>query len=145
MFDDRVHLTGHARVVDDQHGLGPRGDRILDERLVDVHRVRTDVHEHGHRAPRDERVRARNERERGHDDLVARLDVGQDGRHLESRRAGMGQQRPVSAGRRLEPLRARPRERPVTGQLTLLVCLRDVGQLATGQERTVEGDRRRHA
>ena len=88
-------MDGHDR-------LRARGDRRIDEPLVEVQRVLADVDEHGHGAAQRERVGGRRERERRHDHLVARPDLEQHRGELERRRARRRQQHPRRAEPRLE-------------------------------------------
>ena len=80
------------------------------------------------------------ERERGHDDLVAGLDAREDRRHLERSRARVGEQGTLDADGALEPRAASPRERAVAAQLRSLDGGLDVLQLTAGRERAVEGN-----
>ena len=59
------------------------GDRGLDRALVDVERVGSDVDEDRHGAAKDEGVGGRDERERGHDHLVAGSEPAQVADHLQ--------------------------------------------------------------
>ena len=88
---DDVHLAAHAGVVDWNDGSRPLGDRRFDQALVHVERVRPDIDEDRGRAPQDEGVCGRYERERRHDHFVARLHQ-QHGSHFERGRARVGQQ-----------------------------------------------------
>ena len=141
-LEDRVHVAAHAGVVDRHDRPGPGRDGRLDHRLVDVQRVGPDVHEDGRGAPEDEGVGRRHEGEGRHDDLVAGPDPAEDGRHLESRRAGMGEERLATADPLLEPAGAALRERAVAGKMAVRVGLLDVTELVAGEERPVERDHR---
>ena len=94
----RVHLAADAGVVNRHDRLGPRRDRGFDQLLVEAERVGPNVDEHGAAAAPDDGVRRRDERERRHDHLVARSDVGERERHLERRRARVGEERVPAAG-----------------------------------------------
>ena len=89
-LEDDIHCAGDASVVHWHDGTGPRRDRRLDLLLIQVESVKTDIHEHRHRATQHEGVGGRHERVRRHDDFVARTDFGENCRHLQGGRAGMG-------------------------------------------------------
>lgn len=54
---DRIHLTGHSRVVHRHHSPRPRSDRGLDEVLVQVQGVTAYIHEDGRATAQDDGVR----------------------------------------------------------------------------------------
>ena len=137
---DRVHVAADAGVVDGHDRLRPRGDRRLDPRLVDVQRVGPDVDEDRRRAAQRERVRRRDERERRHDHLVAGSHAAEDRRHLEGRRAGVGEERLPGADPLLEPGAAALGERAIAREMAVRVGLGDVVELPAGHERLVERD-----
>jgi hypothetical protein len=94
---DRVHLAGHARVVEHHDGLRPRRDLPSQLGFVEVQRVRTHVQE-GRSAAAERKGAGRgNEGERGDDELVARPDLEQQGAHLEGVCGGWGQQDSLDA------------------------------------------------
>ena len=76
-FHDRVHIAAHPGIVDRDDRLGSGRDGGFDPLLIDVQRVRSNVHEHRHRAAKHERVGSRDERVRRQDDFVAGLDVSE--------------------------------------------------------------------
>ena len=81
-----------------------------------------------------------NEGVRRHDDLVARLHLGQQRCHLEPGRAGMREQGLVRAGARLQPGRAALGKTAIAGQVPLGMCLRNVPQFLARHVGLVEGD-----
>ena len=97
----------------------------------------------GTRAAQHEGVGRRDEGERGHDDLVARLRCRPAARHLQGRGARMRQQTPGAADAALEMRVAPLGEGAVAGQLAVGMGLGDVSELAAGHERAVEGFHRR--
>ena len=138
----RVHLARHAGVVHDDDRLGARRDRRFDLPLVEVERVGADVDEHRPRAAQHERVRRRDERERRHDDFVAGLEIEQQRRHLERRRARLRQQHTRRADAALEPGLALLREASVAGQLARGDGFLDVRELLAGQVGSIEWNHR---
>ena len=112
---DRGHFAGHAGIVDCEDRLRPIADRALDLGFIDVQRVVADVHEDWHASPENEGVGRRHERERRHDDLIARSDIRQEGGHFQRRRARVGQQRLAHRRSLFEPVVTPLREGTVTG------------------------------
>ena len=82
-----VELAGVAEDVDGDDPSRPLGDRRLDGRGVQVERAQVDVGEDGRRALEDEAVRARDERERRGDDLVAGAEAGEVAEEVQARGA----------------------------------------------------------
>ena len=70
----------------------------------------TDVDEDGLRTTPDEGAGRRDEGERWQDDLVPRLEIAKQGRHLEGRRAGGSEQHAQNAEALLQQPAARLRE-----------------------------------
>ena len=137
---DRVHLAADAGVVHGHDRLGARRDRLLHQSLVDVQRVRADVHELRRRAAQHEGVRRRDEGERGQDHFVAGPDVAQDRAHLQRRGARRREQdarRPKPA---LDELLALPCERAVAASCAAGEAARDQLRLVAHQEGLIEGD-----
>ena len=93
-------------------------DRVREEGLVHIERVRPDVHEHDRRAPERKRIASRRKRKRRHDDFGARVDVGEDRGDLESGRAGGGEERASRAGVLFDPALAFARERTAPAQMS---------------------------
>ena len=83
------------------------GDERAHLRDVEVQRVGTDIGEYQACAAQRERVRGRDERERGHDDLVAGPDVERESGQFERVGARGGEQRPGNAERVFEAALAR--------------------------------------
>jgi hypothetical protein len=135
---DRVHLARHAGVVHRNDGPRPGRDGLLDPALVQVEGVLADVDEHRHAAPQHEGIRRRDEGVRGHDHLIARLDVQQQRGHLQRRRAGMGEQGLGAAGLALQPGVALLGEGAVARQRPVEVGPGDVEQLLARHVRLVE-------
>jgi hypothetical protein len=115
-----------------------RRDRRLDQALVEVQRIEADVHEHGRGAAQREGIGGGHERERRHDDFVARRDVEQQRRHLERRRARVGEQHVRRAERALQPVLTAAREGAIAGELPLVGGLLDVADLVARQMGPVE-------
>ena len=135
---DGVHLAGHPCVVHRHDGARPLRDGGLDLTLVDIESVGPDVDEDGHAAAKHERVGGRDERERRHDDFVARLNAGDKRRHLERSRAGLRQERPAASDRICQPLFAPPRELPVARQMRPVDRFANVVELPPGDVRPIE-------
>ena len=62
---NRVHLAADARVVHNKNRFRTVGNPLFDLALVDVQRVRADIHEDGSGAAQDERICSGGESERG--------------------------------------------------------------------------------
>jgi len=83
---DLVHVGWEAVQVHRQDRARPLGDALLDSRRVEVVRARIDVAEDGNAALVRHRHRARDERERRDDHLVARPEARGGGRAVQGRR-----------------------------------------------------------
>jgi len=136
----RVHLACHTGVVDRHDRLGAGCDRCFDQPFVDVEGVFADVHEDRHPTTEHEGIGRGHKGVGGHDDLIPRLDVGQDGGHLQRCRAGVGEQSLVAAGLLLQPGVALLGEVAIACELTADMGLRDVMELLTGEVRLVKRD-----
>ncbi len=137
---DGIHLAGHTCVMHRHDGLGARRDRRFDFALVDVQRIGTDIDKHRHGAAQHEGVGRGDEGKRRHDDLVARLQVGQHRGDFQRSRARMRQQRLLAADALLQPAIAFARELAVAGQVAAGVGLRDIPEFFAGHIRLIEGD-----
>ena len=73
-------------------GSGLLGDRILDQCLINVHGIRTDIHKYRDRAAEHERIRSGHKRIRRHDHLISGSDITQKRCQLRRMRTGSGQQ-----------------------------------------------------
>ena len=120
--------------------LGPRGDRLLDQRLVDVQRVGADVDEDRPGPEPDDGVGGRDERERRQDHLVARPQVAQHGGHLERRRARRRHQHFRNREAILQDPTTSLREVAIAGDVAEGDSLGNVIKLFTGDERLVVGN-----
>lgn len=138
---DHVHLARDAGIVDRHYHARAVGYGRLDLGLVDVHGVGADVDEDEPRPGEDERRGGGGEGEARQDDLVARLKLAEQRRHLERRGARGGEQRLLGAEPVLQPLVAAHRERAVPGDLVVgLACLAHVLDLSAEEGRNVEGN-----
>lgn len=130
---DRVHLAGHTGVVDRNDRLGAGCDRFLDQPFVDVEGVFADVHEDRHPPTEHEGISRGHKGVGGHDDLIPRLDVGQDGGHLQRCRAGVGEQGLMAAGLLLQPGVTLLGKVAIACQLTAGMGLGDVMELLASE------------
>ena len=124
---DRVHLAGHAGIVDGHDGPGPLRHRSLYELFVQIHGIRPDVHEHRDGSPQHESVRGGHEGEGRHDDLIPGLNPGeQQRRQLRGMGAGSGQQAFRRAGLLLDPFVAFLRIAPVAADFLVRDAFLDI-------------------
>ena len=137
---DGVHLAGHARVVHDEDDLRPVGDRGLDLRLVDVHGVGPDVHEHELCPVVDKGGGRAGEGEAREDHLIPGLQIAQEARHIQGGRARGGQQHLVRVKALFEPIAAAPGEFPVAADLVGGNGLGNIFHLVSRAGRDVEAD-----
>lgn len=114
---DRVHLAADAGIMHHRDHARARRDCGIDHTLVQVECILADVDKDRYAAAQHECIRGRNEGEGRHDDLVAVGDVEQQRRHVERRRARMGQESLGAAGLLLDPAMATHREAAVAGQM----------------------------
>ena len=140
--EDRIHLAADAGVMHRHDRPGARRDRRFDQRFVEVGGIGADVDKYRGGAAEDERIGRRDERERRHDDFVAGADLGEQGRHLERRRAGMGEQHLLDAQPLCQPGVTAGGKRTVAGEVPIRDRLTDVIKLAAVDERNVERNMR---
>jgi len=126
--------------VHGDNSLGFRRHGGLNPRFVKIQRVGANVDKHGDPAPQNEGICGGYEGERGHDDLVSRLDVSQNGGHFQCRGAGLREEGHRACQVLFQPGVALAGERPVAGQLAALYRLADIRHLITGDERLVKGN-----
>ena len=98
-------------------GLRARCDQRFQPGFIQVQRIRPDVGEDRSGAAQDEGVDRRDKGERRDDDLVAGLDIQQEGGHLQRVGAGGGQQDLGDAQLLLEQGAGFPGERSIPGKL----------------------------
>lgn len=101
---DGVHFTGHARVVNRHDRARFVGDRRFNQRLINVHGVRADIHKDDFRSAQDKGVRRGNEGIARHNHFIAGLDIQQQCRHFQRCRTGRGQQHFGAAKTLFHPL-----------------------------------------
>ena len=137
---DAVHGTTYPRVMHRDDHLGARSQERFDLPFVEVQGVGAAVDEDRARAPENERVRRRNESERRQHDFIARLDVEQQGGHLERVGARGGQQNAGGADGSLQGFLAQLGEVPVARNLAEFDGLADVIELLADQRGFVKGN-----
>ena len=103
---DGVHFTGHARVMHRNNRPRFVGDRRFNQRFVDVHSIRTDIHKHDFRPAQDKRVRRGDEGVARHDHFIAGLNIQQQRGHFERCGTGRRQQHLGTVKTLLHPLLA---------------------------------------
>ena len=135
---DHVHIAADAGVMNRNDHPGPGSDRLLDQTLVDIHGIRPDIDENRHAAPQDEGIRRGDKCVGRNDELIPGLNIAQNGRHLQSRRAGVRQQNFLRVEMLFQPAAAASGERSVSGQMPVLHRLSHVIQLLAGNERLVK-------
>ena len=115
-------------------------DRFLDSLRVDVERIPADVDKNRDRAAQHERVGGRRERERRHDDLVARPYLGENGGHFEGTGARMRKARVASDALR-EPRLATLRVGSITRQVPRFQRIGDIIEFGANEWRAIVGDK----
>ena len=73
---DLVHLAAHPGVMNRNDSPGLLRDGVLDQLFIQVHGIRTDIHEHRSRPAQHKGVRRRYERIGRHDHLIPRPHPG---------------------------------------------------------------------
>ena len=137
---DGVHFAGHTGVVNHADAGGLVCDSCLDLGLVNIHGVGTDIHIHHLRSPLHKGVRGGHEGEGGQDDLIPRLNVAQQRRHLQRTGARGGQQRLRRARPLLQPLMALLGKGAVPTQLVVGDGLSQILRLPAGRRWDIEGN-----
>ena len=141
---DLIHLAGNTSVVDGHNHSRTVRYRRLDLCLVNVHGIGPDIHEHQGCTHHLECSRCRRECETWENDLVTRLEIAEDGSHLECCSAARCQEGLPCAKAILEPFVALHAERSVTTNLVVLLArLADVLHLAPNKRRYVEVNQRK--
>ena len=121
-IQDGIHFAGNSCVVHGNDCPGFRGDRSLDPHFIQIQRVRSNVDKYRNPAAQHKSVRGRHEGERGHDNLIARLDVGQNGGHFQCRRSGVCEQGHAAFQCLLQPFMAAFREGAIAGQMAIVTA-----------------------
>lgn len=137
---DGVHFAGHTGVVNHADAGGLVCDSCLDLSLVNIHSVGTDVHIYHLRPPLHKGVGSGDEREGGQDDLIPRLNIAQQRRHLQRTGSGGGQQRLGRPRPLLQPLMALLGKGAVPTQLVIGDGFGQILRLPTGCRRDIEGN-----
>ncbi len=87
-----IHVAANAGIVDRHDRFGTRCEKRLQQVLVQVQCVRTNIDENRPGATEHESIDSRDKSERRHNDLVTGANVKQKGSHLQRMSAGSGQQ-----------------------------------------------------
>ena len=111
---DGVHLTRHSRVVNRHNRARFIRDCRFNQRLIDVHGIRANIHKDDFRTTQDKGIRRRNEGIARHDHFIARLDIQQQRRHFQRCGTGRGQQDFSAVKPLLHPLLAATGKTTVT-------------------------------
>ena len=85
-----IHIATNSCVMNWYNHLGPWRNGLFNESLVNVHCIGAYVHKHGDPPPQDKGIRGGDKSVAWHNELITRLNVAQDGRHLKRCRATMG-------------------------------------------------------
>ena len=115
----RVHFAPDSGIVNGHDGARPVGDGILDLGLVDVHGIRSHVHEHKLGTSKDESRSRGRERIRGKYHLIARPQVAKERSHLKRGGTGSGKQRLLHPAVVLEPAVTAHGKRSVSADLAI--------------------------
>ena len=86
-----VHFAGHTRVMDRHDNARFVGDRCFNQRFVDVHGVRANIHKNDFCATQHKGIGSGDKGVARHDHFIARLDIEQQRRHLQRSGAGRRQ------------------------------------------------------
>jgi len=135
-----LHIATHSGIMHRHDDPGARRDGGFDEVFVNIHGVGADVNKDRQGAAQHKGVDGGDEGEAGHDELVAGLQVAEQGRHFQGGGAGMGEQRFFGAAVLLQPGIAFARELAVAGEMPFFHRLGYVVKLLAGYVRLVEGD-----
>src|SRR5688572_27200498 len=137
---DRIHLTADAGIMDWDNCPGPGGDGSLEPGLVQVKGIRPDIEEDRTRSAQHKRIHRGNERKIRDDDLIARLDLQQNGSHLQCMRARGGQQNLRNSKLLLQKGVTFLRERSIARDVTVVNRLLYIFEFLAQDDRTVEID-----
>ena len=118
-LQNRVHFTGNSRIMNRSDRPCFIGNGILQKRLIQIHRIRTNVNKDRYRALQDECIRSRAEGVARHDDLLPWLNVRKMCRHLKCGGAARCHQAPGGSGFFFHPGLALLRKRPVSADLMI--------------------------
>ena len=98
-----VHLAGHTGIMHRNDGFGLLRDGILDQSLINIHGIRTDIHKYGNGTAKYESIRCGYKGIRRHDHLVPGLNVTQKCCQFCRMGAGGRQQAFAGSGPLLDP------------------------------------------
>ena len=88
---DHIHLTGNPGIMDRHDGLRFLRNRRFYLRLIDIHRIRPDIHKNRLRPPEDKSIRRGNKGIGRHDHLIPLPDIRKQRRQLRSMSTGRRQ------------------------------------------------------
>ena len=125
-FHDRIHLTGNACIMNRHDRLRPFGNRFLDQRLIQIHRIRAYIHKYSLRPSEYKRICRRHKRIGRHNHLIPLANLGQQRAHLGRVGTGCRQHHFRRSRHFLQPLAAFFRKRPVPTKLSALYSLSDI-------------------
>ena len=137
---DRVHFTGHPCVMHGDNGPGPGSDGRFNQGLIQIIGVGPDVYEDWYSSTQGKGVGRGDEGVGGHDDLISRSNVEQQGRHLQGSGAGVGEEGHGGGGEGLQGLVAFFGVGAITGEAPCEMGLSDIKKLFAGHVGSVEGD-----
>ena len=117
---DGVHLAAHTCIVYRHNSSGMLRNSVLNQTLVNIHSVRSDIHEYGRRTAQHKCIRRGHECIGRHDHLITRLDFRQQRRQLRRMGARSRKQAPGRTGLPLDPLAALSCKGSVSADLLVL-------------------------
>ena len=82
-FHNFVHLTAHTCIVNRNDCFCFVCDCLLDQIFIDVHSIRTNICKNNPCSSKNKSIRSRNKGIGRHDNLIPRLDIAEEGCHLQ--------------------------------------------------------------
>src|SRR5690606_27283057 len=135
---DGVHLAGDTSVMDYYDRLSLRRDKCFQLRFIQIRMIWLAIHKDYLRTSEHEGRSSRDKGETGNDDLITRLYIQEDCRHLQRIGAGVGEQALLIAITIFKKLLASTGKFPVAGDLAQAHGFLNVLQFVATEEGFVE-------
>src|SRR6185369_10452623 len=100
---DGIHLTGHARIMNNNDCPGFLGNSSLNLSFIEIQSIRADIYKDRRCASQNKGIGCRDKSVGRHYYFITRLDICKNGGHLQSRRTGIGHERLFAANPFFQP------------------------------------------
>ena len=133
-----IHLTAHAGIMYRNDCSGFFSDGIFNERLINIHGIRTDIHKYRCGTTQNKGIGGGNKSIGWHDDFISRFNVRKKCSHLCSMGTGSGQQSLGGAGTVFNPLIAAFGEFTIAADFVVLYRLCHIFRFFACERRNIK-------